>query len=97
MSLALPITISNYLEGRVTTTTSRILNQDPDLAGAVADSVVELFQTDLGYEPEEAIPGLVAAIVVFALMTENPRQALDEAIDLLVGQDPEGEEAPKEE
>ena len=45
--------------------------------------VVDFIQNDLGYEPEEALPGLMAASVVFALMTADPRQALDEAVAML--------------
>ena len=54
---------------------------------------MDLIQHDLGYEPEDAIPGLMAAAVVFALMTSDPQQALDEAVDMLSGEGeaPEGE------
>ena len=53
--------------------------------------MVDFTSTDLGFEPEEVIPGLMAATVAFALMTANPRQALDEAIDMLSEERPSGE------
>ena len=44
---------------------------------------MDLVQNDIGLEPEEAIPALMASVVVFALMTADPRQALDEAVAML--------------
>ena len=65
-----------------------------DQAAAVSESLVDFVQNDLGYGPEEAIPGLMAATLVFALMPSDPQQALDEAVDMLdtTDSDPEGED-----
>ena len=82
-----PITISKGLEAR----TATILSRDPDRAAEISESVVDFVQNDLGYPPEEAIPGLMAAVLVFALMTTDPQQALDEAVDMFDTSDPEGE------
>lgn len=51
---------------------------------------MDFIQNDLGYDPEEVIPALMATTVVFALMTSDPRQALDEAVILL--SEPEDDE-----
>ena len=50
----------------------------------IAHNVVEFLTEDLGYDtPEEAIPGLVRAILVFAAMTPDPQDTVDEAVDAL--------------
>ena len=38
---------------------------------------------EIGYTESEAIPALMAAVVMLALATEAPEQALDEAAALL--------------
>lgn len=48
----------------------------------VADIVIEAIEEG-GFSPEEAIPGLVSAILDFAGLTADPEQALDEAANLL--------------
>lgn len=42
---------------------------------------------ELGYDPEESIPGLVATLYAIADLTPLPEQALDEAADLLADGD----------
>ena len=49
---------------------------------SVADDVMEIL-AERGYSVEEAIPGLVSAIVDLAFSSSNPEQVLDEAADLL--------------
>ena len=53
-----------------------------DVAGSVADALDEVFD-DLGFPPEEAIPGLVSSIYRMAGRTRDTNQALDEAAELL--------------
>jgi hypothetical protein len=48
----------------------------------VSQLVVEQLD-DVGFGPEEAIPGLIRTITIMAALTTNPEQALDEAADLL--------------
>jgi hypothetical protein len=59
---------------------ARILNNNLD--SEIATNVIEQME-DLGYQPEEIIPGLVQAIVLVAEKTFDPEQALDEASNLL--------------
>lgn len=54
-----------------------------DQAGKISDLIIDFVQNDLGEEAEDAIPGLITAVVVMALMTSDPQQALDEAASLL--------------
>lgn len=76
---------------------SRILNYDPDLAASVANSVAEFLKVDLGYEDmTEVIPGLLYAVALLSLETEDPQQALDEAVDIL-SENPEPIEVSEEE
>ena len=49
---------------------------------SVADDVMEIL-AERGYSVEEAIPGLISAIVDLAFSSSNPEQVLDEAADLL--------------
>ena len=63
--------------------TTKILSQNVDRAAEFSDLLVDFIQNDLGLVADEAIPALVAATAVFALMTTDPRQALDEAVALL--------------
>lgn len=76
---------------------SRILNYNPDLAASVANSVAEFIKVDLGYEDmREVIPGLLYAVALLSLETEDPQQALDEAVDIL-SENPEPVEISEEE
>lgn len=61
-------------------TRTRLLDQSQDqiVAEAVLDTVEEL-----GFSPEEYIPGLINAIVLAAEHTADPELALDEAANLL--------------
>ena len=63
--------------------TTKILSQNVDRATEFSELVVDFIQNDLGLEADEAIPSLVTATAVFALMTTDPQQALDEAVSLL--------------
>ena len=45
--------------------------------------ILDFIHNELGLGPEEAIPALAVAMVISALSTENPHQALDEAVNLL--------------
>lgn len=58
----------------------RILIEDKD--AEVANVVVDALE-EAGYEPEEAIPGLVTAILALAEVTANPEQALDEVANMI--------------
>ena len=60
---------------------------------AVAEDVLVIL-AERGYTVEEAIPGLINAIVDLSFSSSNPEQALDEAADLLsdVASDEEVEE-----
>lgn len=49
----------------------------------MADSLLDFITDELGYSAEEAIPGLVAATVIYAVQTADPHQALDEAVALM--------------
>lgn len=51
-------------------------------AATIADALEE-FLDDLGFPPEEAIPGLVMGILRLSLKTKSPDEALDEAANLL--------------
>ncbi len=51
--------------------------------------MVEFISTELNYSPEEVIPGLMAAMLTFALMTTNPQQALDEAVRMMDKEEPQ--------
>ena len=59
---------------------SRILITDKD--AEVANVIVDALQ-EAGFEPEEAIPGLVVAISALAEVTSNPEQALDEVANMI--------------
>lgn len=61
-------------------TMNRLLNFSSD--SSVMGDVLEMVDTQ-GYTPEEAIPGLVLAILMLAEMTGYKDQALDEAINIL--------------
>lgn len=61
---------------------SKLLN--PAAAEDVRMLVLEL-QAELNLTPEEMIPGLIAGIVDLARLTPVPEQAIDEAVDMLVG------------
>ena len=63
--------------------TTQILSQDPDRAAGLADTLLDYITDELGYSAEEAIPGLIATVVVYALQTAAPGQALDEAVALM--------------
>lgn len=58
----------------------RILIEDKD--AEVANVVVDALE-EAGYEPEEAIPGLVTAILALAEVTSDPEQALDEVANMI--------------
>ena len=45
------------------------------------------FIEERGYKAEEAIPGLISAVIESAFSTTDPGQAVDEATDLLVDGD----------
>lgn len=51
-------------------------------AGSIADALDEVFD-DLGFPPEEAIPGMVQSIIRMANRLEKATEALDEAANLL--------------
>jgi hypothetical protein len=55
---------------------------DKYAAGTIADALDEVMD-DLGFPPEEAIPGLVASITRMAGRCKRPDIALDEAATLL--------------
>jgi hypothetical protein len=55
---------------------------DTYAAETIADALDEVFE-DLGFPPEEAIPGMIASIQRMAERLPSDTQALDEAIDLL--------------
>lgn len=57
-----------------------ILDQGFDTS--VADAVTQLID-ELGFSSEEAIPGLVRAIILLSEFTSNPEAAMDEASNLL--------------
>lgn len=60
---------------------TRILDHGQDTA--VMRDVMELVDTQ-GYTPEEAIPGLIMAIIILSNMVDGASdQALDEAANLL--------------
>jgi hypothetical protein len=59
---------------------SKVLDVSND--AGVADAIKQALE-DLGYEPEQAIPGLVQAIILLAEYTSDPEAALDEAANLL--------------
>lgn len=69
--------------------TTQILNQDAGQAAKGASLLVDFMLDEIGYSPEEAIPALMIAAVTLALTTDNPRQALDEAVVLLDEREPE--------
>lgn len=55
---------------------------DAYAAGTLADALMEVIE-DLGFPPEEAIPGLVATIEKMAQLLPDTNGALDEAAALL--------------
>ncbi len=62
---------------------SRILDQDPARMQDVAGYVEDLREHELGFEPQEMIPGLVLAILRLSLFTPDPTQVIDEVIEML--------------
>lgn len=65
------------------TSISSILNSDLEQANSVAQQIVEFVTYDLGLDAEDVIPGLMVSTVTLALLTPDPRQALDEAVKML--------------
>lgn len=61
----------------------KILSQDTNQIRSIAEDVVEFVEEDLGYEREETIPGLLIASRTLLQRTEDPEQALDEAVAVL--------------
>lgn len=61
----------------------KILSQDTNQIHSIAETVVEFVEEDLGYEREDTIPGLLIASRTLLQRTEDPEQALDEAVTLL--------------
>lgn len=61
-------------------TRTRIIDQSNDMG--IASSVMEALD-ECGYGAEEAIAGLIQAVVLLAEKTSNPELALDEAANLL--------------
>jgi antitoxin component of RelBE/YafQ-DinJ toxin-antitoxin module len=59
---------------------TKILDQSVD--SEVAEVTIE-FLDDLGFSPEEAIPGLINTIIMLAEKTAYPEMVLDEAANLL--------------
>ena len=63
--------------------TTKILSQDGDLAAEIGTTVVDFVLDEVGVPPEEAIPGLMVAVLLLASETGDTSQALDEAVRLL--------------
>jgi hypothetical protein len=55
-------------------------SDESTIAGGIVDAVDELGYSE---NPEQAIPGLIFAIILLADKCDDPEQALSEAIDLL--------------
>lgn len=53
-----------------------------DEEAQVAEILVDALE-EAGFEPEEAIPGLIMAAKLIAEVTSDPEQALDEAANIL--------------
>ena len=51
-------------------------------AESLCEALLEAIE-DLGFPPEEAIPGMILAVLRLAAMTEDEEGALDEAANIL--------------
>lgn len=60
---------------------SRLL--DPTWAFDIGDELVRILVEDGGYTPEQAIPGLIRALVQFAESTNEFDQLMDESANML--------------
>lgn len=58
----------------------KILDKSYDTS--IAEAIMECLD-DLGFSPEEAIPGMIQTVFLLAEKTGDPEEALDEAADML--------------